>query len=146
MDIIDQQDGLALQLSLSRWCNGEGATDHLVTLPGIKAAQRGRPPGSDKHFRVDIDARQSGKMATDQGRLIEAPPPQPPTMQRHRHDQHRVSAFDGDMAEHLLGDQAREADPSPIFEAKRNSPRDIAIGEDSARPIDLGPVGDAATT
>ena len=77
-----------------------------------------------------------------QRRLVEAPRPQPPPMQRHRHQ--RVGAFKqlAAGARHPLAGGRREVEPVAVFQRMHQCARDLVVAHRSARPVVCRRIGD----
>ena len=75
----------------------------------------------------------SRQLMRDQRRLIEAAPPQPRPVERHRHQQALVPAL-ADQRQHVARHGPRDRDLAAVFQADRQAPRQFVIGDGGAGP------------
>ncbi len=111
--------------------NAKHPPDGSCARLGAHCAQRRGCSCALQQQRIARHRRCPRQRGRDQRRLVEPARPQPPAVERHRHQQIGVVRHDPNQ---LPRDRLGKGDPPAIFEAQRHRPRDIAIGNRRTNP------------
>ena len=113
MNVIDQHDMPPAQPLTAIGRDGEDAGDGTSTRLGAHPAQRRGRLGATQDERIVRHPGDAAQRLGDQRRLVEAARPQPPAVQRHRHEQLGIVR---QQPRHLPGDRLGKGDATAIFE------------------------------
>jgi len=86
MYVIDEYDNFPRYTIFISRIDGEGLADGFFALPVAHVLQRARSNNAAKREWLNLDCASLADMAGNQLGLVEAPPPQPPPMQRDGND------------------------------------------------------------
>ncbi len=89
--------------------------------------------------------RHAARLGDDLGqqrRLVEAPRPQPPPVQRHRHERVGVRQQFAPGARHPAAHGGREVEPVAVFEGMHERARDVVVAHGGARAVIGRRIGD----
>lgn len=129
--IVDQYHRLAAKRASARWRHGKCSRHRPAALMPAEPPQQRRRPRAAEQTDIALNARKARQGLRHQRGLIEAAPPQPPSVQRHRHQDIGIG---GDQAAHMAGHGFGIGSPPPIFQPQRDRSRDIAISDGRAHP------------
>src|SRR4051812_43131941 len=141
-DVVDQQDLAAAHRPLPRLAHREGAAHRLRPLAPAEALERRRRAGADQQIERERTAGRARQRTGDQGGLVVAPLPDPPAVERHRHEQGlRVRL---QPAAHEAREGLGHSGPAAIFELEGDGAGDLAISDGGAQAVERRRLGEAA--
>ncbi len=132
MHVVDQHDPPAPHRGPAPFDDAKCAGHRFGALTRAHAAQHRRRARSGKHHRIGGQATPPADRACDQRRLVEPARPEPPTMERHRHEQLRPF---GQQPHHRPRDRFGESRAAAIFEPQRDAARNLAISDGGPRAV-----------